>query len=175
MSSVHSNLGKTAVSYCGPKVWNTIPMEIRSTSECRFKSLYKGHLLQSYLQVSGHQNRNHILFYIVYYYIVFFCLVILPKYTFYISIITVGYNLRWQIAFYCIPAITNVTLFKLLLFIDKFKFVKTSKSNCLYFLFLSGFIVLTFTNFDFELQTTNWKIHGNLENQSNLTCQILRE
>ena len=106
----------------------------------------------------------------------FFCLVILPKYTFYISIITVGYNLiRWQIAFYCIPAITNVTLFKLLLFIDKFKFVKTSKSNCLYFLFLSVFIILTFTNFDFELQTTNWKIHGNLENQSNLTCQILCE
>ena len=49
MSSVSSNLGKTAFSYCGPRVWNTIPSEIRNATEFNFKSLYKEHLLQNYL------------------------------------------------------------------------------------------------------------------------------
>ena len=48
MSSVNSNLGKTAFSYCGPRVWNTIPSEVRNATEFNFKSLYKDHLLQSY-------------------------------------------------------------------------------------------------------------------------------
>ena len=49
--SVTSELGKTAFSYYGPKVWNTIPMDVRNSTAFQFKSLYKDHLLQKYLSL----------------------------------------------------------------------------------------------------------------------------
>ena len=52
ISTVQSNLGKTAFSYSGPRVWNTIPLDIRESSAYQFKYLYKNNLLLNYLPSS---------------------------------------------------------------------------------------------------------------------------
>ena len=47
--SVHLNLGQTSFSYCGPIIWNSLPVEIKTASRFRFKTLLKRFLLQKYL------------------------------------------------------------------------------------------------------------------------------
>ena len=47
--SINTNLGKTSLTYCGPKIWNSIPLDIRSLPPHQFKILYKNHLIQTYL------------------------------------------------------------------------------------------------------------------------------
>lgn len=47
--SVSSNLGKTSFSYCGPVLWNSLPVEIKSATNFQYKSVLKNHLLESYL------------------------------------------------------------------------------------------------------------------------------
>ena len=49
ITSVNSNLAKTAFSHSGPKVWNTIPLNIKTANKFNFKKLYKNHLLLNYL------------------------------------------------------------------------------------------------------------------------------
>ena len=49
ISTVKSNLGKTPFSYSGPRIWNTIPLDIRASSTYKFKHLYKDNLLLNYL------------------------------------------------------------------------------------------------------------------------------
>lgn len=44
----NSNLGKTSFTYCGPNIWNTIPINIRTSSAYNFKLIYKKYLLQRY-------------------------------------------------------------------------------------------------------------------------------
>ena len=49
ISTVNTNLGKTAFSYSGPKIWNSIPNEVRASSIFSFKFVYKNYLLNKYL------------------------------------------------------------------------------------------------------------------------------
>jgi hypothetical protein len=51
ISTVNSNLAKTAYSYSGPSVWNAIPMSVRASPILKFKSLYKDLLLSNYLPI----------------------------------------------------------------------------------------------------------------------------
>ena len=46
---VHSNLGKTALTYQGPIIWNSVPNDIKNSSIYQFKFLLKKHFLKSYL------------------------------------------------------------------------------------------------------------------------------
>ena len=46
---VHSNLGKTALTYQGPIIWNSVPNNIKNSSIYQFKFLLKKHFLKSYL------------------------------------------------------------------------------------------------------------------------------
>ena len=46
--SARINLSKNSFSYCGPKLWNNIPLEVRSSSPFTFKSRFKLYLLNTY-------------------------------------------------------------------------------------------------------------------------------
>ena len=51
--SVYTNLGKTSFNYQGPKIWNSLPIELKKLSQFQFKSSLKKHLINTYLPHSS--------------------------------------------------------------------------------------------------------------------------
>ena len=42
---VCTNLGKTAISVAGPRVWTEVPKELKTLTKYKFKKLYHHHLV----------------------------------------------------------------------------------------------------------------------------------
>ena len=49
ISTANTNLGKTAFSYAGPNIWNSIPNDVKTSSLFSFKFALKKYLLKKYL------------------------------------------------------------------------------------------------------------------------------
>ena len=48
---VKTNLGKTSFSFNGPKIWNSLPVEIRASPNFTFPAVLKTYLLEKYASI----------------------------------------------------------------------------------------------------------------------------
>ena len=49
LPSVRTNIGKTSFSYNGPKIWNSLPQEVRNCSDFLFKQKLKNYFIDKYV------------------------------------------------------------------------------------------------------------------------------